>query len=121
VSPRPTEKHLDPQLRCPADRSFLQVSRDQPKWFAASENRGVGSSTLPLAIAETCATMLFRHGANAKQVRVWLGHHSPAFTLATYVHLLAEDAVDPGFLDLAVGTPSAPARGATDEGKSAHA
>jgi hypothetical protein len=22
---------------------------------------------------------------------VWLGHHSPAFTMATYVHLLADD------------------------------
>jgi hypothetical protein len=25
----------------------------------------------------TCATMLFRHGLNAKQVQSWLGHHSP--------------------------------------------
>jgi hypothetical protein len=24
-------------------------------------------------------------------VQLWLGHHSPAFTLATYVHLLADD------------------------------
>lgn len=39
----------------------------------------------------TCATMLFRHGFNAKQVQVWLGHHSAAFTLTTYVHLLPED------------------------------
>ena len=30
---------------------------------------------------------------------MWLGHHSPAFTLATYVHLLADDLPDPGFLD----------------------
>ena len=37
----------------------------------------------------TCATLLFRHGLNAKQVQMWLGHHSPAFTLATYVHLAA--------------------------------
>jgi integrase len=47
----------------------------------------------------TCATMLFRHGANAKQVQHWLGHHSPGFTLATYVHLLPDDLPDPGFLD----------------------
>jgi integrase len=47
----------------------------------------------------TCATMLFRHGLNAKQVQVWLGHHSPAFTLATYVHLLADDLPDASFLD----------------------
>jgi integrase len=48
----------------------------------------------------TCATILFRHGLNAKQVQMWLGHHSPAFTLATYVHLLPDDLPDPSFLDL---------------------
>lgn len=37
----------------------------------------------------TCATTLFRHGINAKQAQMWLGHHSPAFTLSTYVHLFA--------------------------------
>jgi integrase len=33
----------------------------------------------------TCATMLFRAGWNAKQVQMQMGHHSPTFTLATYV------------------------------------
>jgi Phage integrase family len=47
----------------------------------------------------TCATVLFRNGLNAKQVQMWLGHHSPAFTLATYVHLLPDDLPDPAFLD----------------------
>jgi integrase len=50
-------------------------------------------------LRHTCATILFRRGLNAKQVQVWLGHHSPAFTLATYVHLLADDLPDPSFLD----------------------
>jgi integrase len=50
-------------------------------------------------LRHTCATMLFRNGLNAKQVQVWLGHHSPAFTLATYVHLLDDDLPDPAFLD----------------------
>jgi integrase len=36
----------------------------------------------------TCASMLFAEGRNAVQVQHWLGHHSAAFTLATYVHLL---------------------------------
>ena len=36
---------------------------------------------------------------NAKQVQMWLGHHSPAFTLATYVHLLPADLPDAAFLD----------------------
>ena len=35
---------------------------------------------------------------------MWLGHHSPAFTLATYVHLLPEDLPDPAFLDRITGT-----------------
>jgi integrase len=36
----------------------------------------------------TCASMLFKRGANAKQVQRWLGHHSASFTLDTYIHLL---------------------------------
>jgi hypothetical protein len=32
-------------------------------------------------------------------VQMWLGHHSPAFTLAVYVHLLTDDLPDPDFLD----------------------
>jgi Phage integrase family len=42
-------------------------------------------------LRHTCATELFKRGLNAKQVQVWLGHHSPAFTLAVYVHLLSDD------------------------------
>jgi integrase len=51
----------------------------------------------------TCATTLFRRGLNAKQVQVWLGHHSPAFTLATYVHYLDDDLPDASFLDEVTG------------------
>jgi integrase len=50
-------------------------------------------------LRHTCATVLFRHGLNAKQVQLWLGHHSPAFTLATYVHLSSDDLPNPTFLD----------------------
>src|SRR5947209_4794625 len=32
-----------------------------------------------------------RGGAHAVQVQRWLGHHSPAFTLSVYVHLLDDD------------------------------
>lgn len=39
----------------------------------------------------TCATRLFAEGRNAVQVQRWLGHHSPAFTLQVYVHLLNDD------------------------------
>jgi integrase len=47
----------------------------------------------------TCASVLFRTGWNAKQVQAWLGHHSPAFFLSVYVHLLPDDLPDPSFLD----------------------
>jgi integrase len=68
----------------------------------AAEQAGVpwaGFHTL----RHTCATLLFRHGANAKQVQLWFGHHSPAFTMATYVHLLPDDLPDPGFVDAIAG------------------
>ena len=47
------------------------------------------------AFRHTCATMLFGEGRNAVQVQRWLGHHSAAFTLATYVHLLDGDIGEP--------------------------
>jgi len=43
----------------------------------------------------TCASMLFDRGANAVRVQHWLGHHSAAFTLSTYVHLLDGDLGEP--------------------------
>jgi integrase len=54
-------------------------------------------------LRHTCASQLFARGANAKQVQVWLGHHSPAFTLERYVHLMADDLPDAALLDTAVG------------------
>ncbi len=42
-------------------------------------------------LRHTCASVLFAAGRNAVQVQRWLGHHSPSFTLDTYVHLLEED------------------------------
>jgi integrase len=49
--------------------------------------------------------MLFARGSNAKQVQRWLGHHSAAFTLATYIHLLDDDIGEP--LALAAGPVAA--------------
>lgn len=42
-------------------------------------------------LRHTCATRLFAAGRNAVQVSRWLGHHSAAFTLERYVHLLNDD------------------------------
>jgi integrase len=50
-------------------------------------------------LRHTCASLLFDSGRNAKQVQRWLGHHSPAFTLATYIHLLSDDVAAPLDLD----------------------
>lgn len=65
-----------------------ETSRPQPQW----------RPDIPAAIPLTT------------QVQVWLGHHSPAFTLATYVHLLPNDLSDPDFLD-GLTAPSEPDRG----------
>lgn len=63
-------------------------------------------------LRHTCASMLFRAGWNAKQVQVVLGHHSPAFTLATYVHLIPDDLPEPRFPELVAGPLMPPADGA---------
>lgn len=39
----------------------------------------------------TAASLLFDDGSNVVRVQRFLGHHSPAFTLDTYVHLLSDD------------------------------
>ena len=56
----------------------------------------------------TCASLLFapEHGGggkNVKQVQEWLGHHSPAYTLQEYVHLIDAGVGDADFLDDVVG------------------
>jgi hypothetical protein len=70
-------------------------------------------------LRHTCATELFRRGLNAKQVQVWLGHHSPAFTLAVYVHMLSDELPESPFGPPGgnqVGTkPAETSRDATDE------
>ena len=62
----------------------------------------------------TCATMLFGQGRNAVQVQHWLGHHSPEFTLSTYVHLLDGDMGGP--LSLDAGGANGVLTGATRKG-----
>lgn len=43
----------------------------------------------------TAASRLFAAGRNVVAVQRWLGHHSPSFTLDTYVHLLDGDLGEP--------------------------
>jgi integrase len=53
----------------------------------------------------TCASLLFAPedrgggGKNVKQVQAWLGHHSPAFTLHQYVHLVDAGMGEADFFD----------------------
>jgi integrase len=55
---------------------------------------GVGFHTL----RHTCASMLIESGLSPLRLQRWMGHHSPAFTLETYGHLIDGDlgpALDP--------------------------
>jgi len=70
----------------------------------------------------SCATLLFTKGRwNAKQVQIQLGHHSPAFTLAPYVHLLPGDLPDPDFLDTLTAEGATPAATRPTENDREHA
>ena len=42
-------------------------------------------------LRHTCAAMLIDAGANPLRLQRWMGHHSAAFTLDTYGHLLHDD------------------------------
>jgi integrase len=60
-----------------------------------AELSGVGFHTL----RHTCASLLIESGLNVLRLQRWMGHHSPAFTLEVYGHLLdASDLAPP--LDL---------------------
>jgi integrase len=48
---------------------------------------GVGFHTL----RHTCTSMLIESGLSPLRVQRWMGHHSPAFTLDTYGHLIDGD------------------------------
>ncbi len=48
---------------------------------------GVGFHTL----RHTCASMLIESGLSPLRLQRWMGHHSPAFTLDTYGHLIDGD------------------------------
>ena len=54
----------------------------------------------------THATILFQRGWNAKQVQIRLGHHSPAFTMAVYVHLMPDDLPETDFFDALTAAPA---------------
>jgi integrase len=67
----------------------------------------------------TVASRLFAEGRNVVQVQRWLGHHSPSFTLDTYVHLLEGDLgapLEPVRVNSgSTGCPESAANGASPE------
>jgi integrase len=80
------------------DGGFLNRGHVYRAVKAAAKKAGVPWAG-PKTLRHTAATLLFRDGWNPKQVQKFMGHHSAAFTLATYVHLLADDMPQPTFLD----------------------
>jgi integrase len=78
----------------------------------AAKAAGIEWAT-PHTLRHYCATELFRRGLNPAQVQLWLGHHSAAFTLATYVHLLPEDLPESPF-GVGVGNRRATEAAVTD-------
>jgi integrase len=72
------------------------------------------------AFRHTCASMLFAEGRNAVQVQHWLGHHSAAFTLATYVHLLDGDIGQPLELPVTTSVTTPPSAPGQRDDESAH-
>ena len=40
------------------------------------------------ALRHTCASLLIDEGRSPVQIAAWLGHHSPAFSMAVYGHLM---------------------------------
>ena len=47
------------------------------------------------ALRHTCASLLIDEGRSPVQIAAWLGHHSPAFSMAVYGHLM-DDGVGEG-------------------------
>src|SRR4051812_17554479 len=47
------------------------------------------------ALWHTCASLLIDEGRSPVQIAAWLGHHSPAFSMAVYGHLM-DDGVGEG-------------------------
>jgi integrase len=71
---------------------------------------GVGFHTL----RHTCASMLVESGLSPLRLQRWMGHHSPAFTLETYGHLIDGDLGPALDLRHELPSPSEGPRRATD-------
>jgi len=68
----------------------LHASTDRATWARIVDAAGVRKTTVHTA-RHTSATQMIASGVDAKTVQVILGHSTPSFTLATYVHPSIED------------------------------
>jgi integrase len=75
-------------------------------WVPAREAAALDWAGLH-TLRHTCASLLVAEGRSLPQIATWMGHHSPAFTLAVYAHLV-DDGVGEGFqIAPLAGTPLA--------------
>lgn len=71
----------------------------------AARAAGIGRVS-PHMFRHTCASLLFEHGRNIKQVQEWLGHHDASITLRVYIHLVDRGVGDAAFFDQITGPQS---------------
>ena len=72
------------------DGSPRHASTDREAWLRLLEKAGIPQVSLHTA-RHTAATVMITSGVDVKTVQMVLGHSTPAFTLATYVHPSIED------------------------------
>lgn len=102
---------------CGVDGTPLHASNLLVRVFKpAAQEAGVSWAGFH-TLRHTCASRLFAAGRNPVQVQRWLGHHSPAFTLSTYAHLMDDDLGDP----LVLPIPQVSAGVSGTDGYSPHA
>jgi hypothetical protein len=83
----------------PTSTGTMQEPSNAFRWLKkAARAAGVGWAGWH-TLRHTSASMDFRHGHDVKQVQMKLGHHSPAFTLSVYVHLLPDDLANADYQD----------------------
>ena len=68
----------------------IHSSRDRREWKGILESAGVRYVSVHTA-RHTAATVMITSGVDVKTVQMVLGHSTPAFTLATYVHPSIDD------------------------------
>ena len=65
--------------------SFLDAKTDYDRWQALLKKAGIPPRKLHAA-RHAAATQLLNTGANIRAIQLILGHSSPTFTMATYLH-----------------------------------